>query len=57
MTEIQRAMEAIVRASEATTDWQTQRRLLAAYDRLVIARAWAQSMRTKSNAVMRGATP
>lgn len=32
--EIQRAMEAVMRASAVTTDWQTQRKLLAMFDEL-----------------------
>lgn len=33
-----RAMEAVMRASAATTDWRVQRMLLAAYDALAVAR-------------------
>lgn len=39
MSEIQRAMEAVVRASSVPgLTWEAQRKLLAAYDRLVDAR-------------------
>ena len=35
---IQRAMEAVTRASEETSDWRVQRLLLAAFDALAEAR-------------------
>jgi len=38
MTEIQRAMEAVMRAASVVTDWETQRRLLEAFDKLAEAR-------------------
>lgn len=39
---ITRAMSAVIRATSATSDWNAQRKLLAAYDRLAEARraAW-----------------
>jgi hypothetical protein len=43
---ITRAMESVMRAAELVSDWPTQRRLLAAYDALAIARREGMAVST-----------